>query len=112
EAGVREIPLNATLLAMLREWQEVCPRLDGELYRVFPAQGHEHGKGRKAGSTSNGGLTLNNFRNRVWYPLFDRLELPRVSIYASRHMALSHLQAKGVEIGLVAKIAGHSSPQI
>ena len=49
---------------------------------------------------------------RVWYPLFERLKLPRVSIYAARHMALSHLQSKGVEIGLVAKLAGHSSPRI
>lgn len=112
EAGVREISLNSTLLEMLKEWKEVCPRLNDKLYRVFPAQGNEYGIGRRSAADSDGGLTLNNFRNRVWYPLFDRLGLPRVSIYAARHMALSHLQAKGVEIGLVAKIAGHSSPQV
>lgn len=112
EAGVREIPLNSRLLALLKEWRERCPRLNGQLYRAFPAQGHEDGKGRRASDTSDCGITLNNFRNRVWYPLFDRLGMPRVSIYATRHMAISHLQAKGVEIGLVAKIAGHSSPQI
>lgn len=60
----------------------------------------------------DGRLLLNNFRNRVWYPLLDRLELPRVSLYAARHMVISYLQAQGVEIGVVAKIAGHSSPQI
>lgn len=44
--------------------------------------------------------------------MLDRLGLPRIAIYAARHMAISFLQAQGVEIGLVAKIAGHSSPQI
>lgn len=113
EAGVRQIPLNSVLLDMLRDWQTRCPRFDDKLGRVFPAQPNQYGKGRsKEQLHKDGRLLLNNFRNRVWYPLFDRLELPRVSIYAARHMAISFLQAQGVEIGLVAKIAGHSSPQI
>lgn len=112
EAGVRQIPLNTNLLIMLREWKEHCPRLNGQLYRVFPAQGNEHGKGRSPKAESDGGILLSNFRNRIWYPLFDRLGLPRITMYAARHMVLSYLQAQGVEIGLVAKIAGHSSPQI
>jgi integrase len=112
EAGVREIPLNSKLLAMLREWREVCPRHNGELRRVFPSQPNANGIGRKVAETSEGGMSLSNFRMRVWYPLFERLSLPQVSIYAARHMVLSYLQAQGVEIGLVAKIAGHSSPQV
>ncbi len=111
-AGVREIPLNSKLLSMLREWQDRCPRLNGRLYRVFPSQRNDRGIGRLPTENSDCGLTLSNFRNRVWYPLFDRLDLPRITIYAARHMVLSYLQAQGVEIGLVAKIAGHSSPQI
>lgn len=112
DAGVREIPLNALLIAMLKDWRERCPRLNGELYRVFPLQPNEEGRGRSPEPGSDLGLTLNNFRMRVWYPLLERLELPRISIYATRHMAISYLQAQGVEIGLVAKIAGHSSPNI
>lgn len=113
EAGVRQIPLNSLLLDMLKDWKERCPRFDGKLGRVFPAQPSADGKGRGKEQLHNDGrLLLSNFRNRVWYPLFERLELPRVSIYAARHMAISFLQAQGVEIGLVAKIAGHSSPQI
>lgn len=112
EAGVRTIPLNTRLLQMLQEWREYCPRIDGKLYRVFPAQPSKDGKGRPISMHKDGRLLLNNFRNRVWYPLLDRLELPRVSLYAARHMVISYLQAQGVEIGVVAKIAGHSSPQI
>tara|TARA_R110002124_G_scaffold149220_1_gene315071 strand:+ start:219715 stop:221007 length:1293 start_codon:yes stop_codon:yes gene_type:complete len=112
EAGVRQIPLNSLLLEMLKEWQESCPRFNGKLYRVFPAQGSADGKGSGGKLHTDGRFLLCNFRNRVWYPLFDKLGLPRVSIYAARHMAISFLQAQGVEIGLVAKIAGHSSPQI
>ena len=41
-----------------------------------------------------------------------RLGIPRIAIYATRHMAISHLQSQGVEIGTVAKIAGHASPQV
>jgi len=112
EAGVRQIPLNLLLLQMLKEWKERCPCFDGKLGRVFPAQASSDGKGNGGKIHNDGRFLLNNFRNRVWYPLFDKLELSRVSIYAARHMAISFLQAQGVEIGLVAKIAGHSSPQI
>lgn len=39
EAGERDIPLSATLRTMLLEWRLRCPRLGGELYRVFPGAG-------------------------------------------------------------------------
>ena len=112
EAGVRQIPLNSRLRQMLINWRERCPRAEGELLRVFPAQPSKDGKGRAPQMHKDGRLLLSNFRQRVWYPLFDRLGLPRVSLYAARHMVISYLQAQGVEIGVVAKIAGHSSPQI
>lgn len=112
DAGMREIPMNTLLQDMLIEWKGRCPRLKGELHRVFPSQGNAQGIGRQAKETSDGGLTLSNYRMRVWYPMLDRLKLPRITIYAARHMAISFLQSQGIEIGLVAKIAGHSSPQI
>lgn len=112
EAGVRYIPLHPLLLEMLKDWKVRCPRVDGKLYRVFPSQPSLDGKGRQATEHNDGRLLLDNFRNRIWYPLFERHGLPRVSLYAARHMAISFLQAQGVEIGVVAKIAGHSSPQI
>ncbi len=36
EAGERSIPISATLRTMLLEWRLACPKLDDELYRVFP----------------------------------------------------------------------------
>ena len=112
DAGMREIPINSLLLKMLTEWKERCPRLNGQLHRVFPAQSHEKFIGRRPSEYSDGGLSLCNFRNRVWYPMLERLGLPQIPPYAARHMVISFLQAQGVEIGLVAKIAGHASPQI
>ncbi len=112
DAGMREVPLNGFLLNLLREWQERCPHHHGKLHRVFPAQGNPQGRSRPPADGSDGALLLNNYRNRVWYPLFDRLGLPRIQPYAARHMALSFLQAQGVEIGMVAKVAGHVNPQI
>lgn len=94
------------------EWKQRCPRRYGELPRVFPSQPHENLKGRRLAADSEGGQNLSNYRIRLWFPMLDRLGLPQVAIYAARHMAISFLQAQGVEIGLVAKIAGHSSPQI
>lgn len=112
DAGMRDIPLNSLLLSMLQEWKERCPRLDGKLHRVFPAQGQFRGWGGPPKEGSDGGLSLHNYRNRVWYPMLMRLGLPKIAPYAARHMAISFLQAQGVEVGQVAKIAGHSSPQI
>lgn len=112
DAGMREIPLNCLLLDLLKEWQGRCPRLAGDLHRVFPSQADDKNRGRKAEEGSDGGLSLTNYRNRVWYPMLKRLSLPQIPPYAARHMVISFLQAQGVEIGLVAKIAGHASPQI
>ncbi|MGC2415414.1 MAG: hypothetical protein WA459_22295 [Stellaceae bacterium] len=39
EAGTREIPMGATLRAMLLDWRVRCPRQQGVLYRVFPGPG-------------------------------------------------------------------------
>ncbi len=39
KAGTREIPIAPSLLAMLLEWQVICPRKQGELHRVFPGPG-------------------------------------------------------------------------
>lgn len=111
-AGMREIPINSFLRGMLLDWRERCPRHNGKLHRVFPAQGMPGGKGRRPKEMSDGAMSINNYRMRVWYPLFKRLGLPQISMYAARHMVISFLQAQGIEIGLVAKIAGHASPQI
>lgn len=39
EAGTRTIPMSGLLHSMLLRWKLRCPRLNGELYRVFPGPG-------------------------------------------------------------------------
>ena len=104
-AGMRDIPMPPLLKSMLLEWRMICPRLDCKLHRVFPAPGHiQPWSGpRKPGG---GPLHYTNFRNRFWRPVFIKLGLPYVTPHSARHAFISTLQSKGVEVGLVAKLAG------
>ena len=45
-------------------------------------------------------------------PALRRLELPYVTPHSARHSFISTLQAQGIEVGLVAKLAGHSNPAV
>jgi integrase len=110
-AGLREIPMPPLLRSMLLEWRLVCPRLNGSLHRVFPAPGHllPWSGPRKVGG---GALHYANFRNRFWRPIFTKLGLPYVTPHSARHAFISTLQAKGIEVGLVAKLAGHANAAI
>lgn len=111
EAGVREIPMGPTLRAMLLAWRLVCPRSDGKLYRVFPGPGRLQPwpLPRKDGG---GPLLYQNFRKRFWVPAFKALKLPYVTPHSARHSFISTLQAQGVEVGLVAKLAGHANANV
>jgi integrase len=111
EAGTREIPMTATLRSMLLAWRLVCPRHDGELHRVFPGPGRLQPwpLPRKDGG---GPLLYQNYRRRIWEPVFKRLDLPYVTPHSARHSFISTLQAQGVEVGLVAKLAGHSNANV
>lgn len=107
-AGTRDIPMSPTLREMLLEWRVRCPRKLGELYRVFPSLGQRSvwPRPRVGGG---GTLLYPNFRTRFWMPVFKRLGLPYVTPHSARHAFISTLQAQGIEIGLVAKLAGHSN---
>jgi integrase len=108
EAGRREIPMSPMLREMLLEWRLRCPRHNGELVRVFPAPGAR----RAWPETQTAGgrpLIYNNFRKRVWVPALKKTGLPAVTPHSARHAFISTLQAQGVEVGLVAKLAGHKS---
>lgn len=110
EAGMREIPMWSLLREMLLEWKERCPKHKGELKLVFPGQGTT---GRWPYKKIIGGVLLYaNFRNRVWRGAFKKLAeqgLSYVTPHSARHCFISTLQAQGVEVGLVAKLAGHAS---
>lgn len=111
EAGTRDIPMSAMLREMLLAWRVRCPRQGKELYRVFPGPGRlqEWPKPRTGGG---GPLVYQNFRKRYWAPIFERLSLPYVTPHSARHSFISTLQAQGIEVGLVAQIAGHANPAI
>ncbi|GBD47030.1 phage integrase [Methylopila sp. Yamaguchi] len=111
EAGTREIPMGATLRELLLAWRLRCPRKDKELHRVFPGPGRLQPwpKPRLGGG---GPLLYQNFRKRYWEPTFERLKLPYVTPHSARHSFISTLQAQGIEVGLVAQIAGHANPTV
>ncbi|WP_181703314.1 tyrosine-type recombinase/integrase [Chthonobacter albigriseus] len=111
EAGTREIPMSPLLRAMLLDWRDRCPRKGKTLHRVFPGPGRLQPwpKPRIGGG---GVLLYQNFRRRYWEPVFKALRLPYVTPHSARHSFISTLQAQGVEVGLVAQIAGHANPTV
>jgi integrase len=50
-----------------------------------------------------------NFRSRIWAPVLKRAGVPYVTPHAARHTFISSMQAAGIEVGLVAKLAGHAN---
>jgi len=111
EAGIRDFPMTPILRELLLAWRLICPRLDGALYRVFPGPGRLQPwpMPRKGGGHA---LLYQNFRRRFWLPIFAKLGLPYVTPHSARHSFISTLQAQGVEVGLVAKLAGHANPTV
>jgi len=111
EARQREIPISPTLRKMLLDWRLVCPRLDGQLYRVFAGPGREQPwpQPRKG---AGGPILYSNFLHRYWKPAFKRAGVRYVTHHSARHPFVSTLQAQGVEVGLVAKLAGHANPSV
>lgn len=109
EAGTREVPMGRVLREMLLEWRVRCPRgARSDLHRVFP------GPGRVVAwpftrSGGGGALLYQNWRKRYWVPLFKKLGLPYVTPHSARHSFISTMQAEGIEVGLVAKLAGHAN---
>jgi hypothetical protein len=108
-AGTRDVPIAPRLRAMLLAWRQVCPREEGAPWRVFPGIGFgvsaPHKKRGKA-------LSYTNFRNSYWRPAFAALGLPYVTPHSARHAFISTLQSRGIEVGLVAKLAGHANATV
>jgi len=111
-AGFRTIPMRGLLYDMMLDWNERCPRREGQLERVFPGIGFRRfklGEPRKNGGNC---LLYSNFRLRIWKKALKRADLPPVTPHSARHAFISTLQAQGIEIGLVAKLAGHANATI
>lgn len=112
EAGMRDIPMGAMLRAMLLEWRVRCPRLGKELHRVFPGPGRLQPWPKAARTGGGGPLLYQNFRRRYWEPPFKALGLSYVTPHSARHSYISTLQSEGIEVGLVAKLAGHANATV
>jgi integrase len=110
-AGTRSVPVGPMLRSLLLEWKLSCPRLNGELHRVFPALGRRQAwpKPRIGGG---GPLTYHKFLRRFWMPFFKKHSIAYVTPHAARHGYVSTMQLQGVEVGLVAKLAGHANPNV
>jgi integrase len=108
-ASVREIPVSPLLRIMLSEWRAICPEGRPNDCRVFPCLGRAAFKTDKKRGRP---LLYTNFINTYWRPAFLTLGLPIVTPHSARHAFISTLQAKGIEVGLVAKLAGHADPAI
>jgi integrase len=106
-AGMRDIPIAPTLHRMLAEWHANCPPAVGKDHRVFPCLGRGAG-----GKTCGRPLSYQNFIRTYWRPALAALGLPMVTPHSARHAFISTLQANGIEVGLVAEIAGHADPTI
>ncbi|MET3646295.1 tyrosine-type recombinase/integrase [Phyllobacterium ifriqiyense] len=111
EAGTRDIPMGKTLRGMLLEWRARCPRKDGKLHRVFPGPGRlqQWPKPRIGGG---GPLVYQNFRKRYWVPFFKEHGFRYVTPHSARHSFISTMQAQGIEVGLVARLAGHANATV
>ena len=108
-AGTREIPMAPLLRSMLMRWRSICPAKAGEPNRVFPALGDiTAARHKKRG----GALSYTNFRTNYWRPALLALGLPYVTPHSARHAFISILQAKGIEVGLVAQLAGHANATV
>lgn len=108
-AGNRELPMSPLLAEMLADWRRRCPGGHEPEQRVFSTLGTATSQRHVVRGLP---LTYANFRTSYWRPAFERLGLPYVSPHSARHTFISTLQANGIEVGLVAKLAGHSNATV
>lgn len=59
-----------------------------------------------------GPILYSNFLKRYWRRAFKNAGVRYVTHHSARHSFVSTLQAQGVEVGLVAKLAGHANPAV
>ena len=59
-------------------------------------------------NSAGGPIHRENFRNRMFIPLLDKLELPRIRIHDLRHSAATILLTEGFPPQVVMMILGHT----
>lgn len=101
-AGTRLIPMCRTLHEILLRLRSHFTGADpgDQVFACIGTRGRRHQRG--------GRLFYNNFRLSYWQPTLRKLELPLVTPHSARHWFISALQARKVELALVAQLAGHA----
>ncbi len=111
-AGERFVPITPLLHRLLLRWREAYPARLSPDARVFVATGGARHASRLRGAKGGRPLTYANFRVTYWKPALARAGLPYVTPHSARHTVISVLQAAGVEVGLVSKLAGHANAAV
>jgi integrase len=109
DASIRDIPMAPLLRTMLLNWRKRCPAGHAPDRRVFPCLGSV---GAKSAKTRGRPLGYTNFVYTYWRPSLRALGLPPVTPHSARHVFISTLQASGIEVGLVAQLAGHKNASV
>ncbi len=107
-AGTRDVPIAPLLKTLLLDWKTRCPIIDARLPRVFP----QLGRVGRSSSRKGRPLSYPNFLATYWRPALIANGLPIVTPHSARHAFISTLQAQGIEVGLVAKLAGHANVNV
>jgi integrase len=104
-ASMRDVPMSKALADLMAKWRLRCPAGRDGVERVFPCLGFPGSRyHKKRGDT----LSYANFIRTYWRPVLKALGLPIVTPHSARHVFISTLQSLGIEVGLVAKLAGHA----
>ena len=109
EAGTREVPMGAVLREMLLDLARPVPSDGrGAPSACFPDPAASR-PGRSRGPRVAGRSSTRTSGSGIGSRSSQGLGLPYVTPHSARHSFISTMQAQGIEVGLVAKIAGHAN---
>ena len=95
---VRTVTVPANIQLMLQDLKTSTPGIDGDSLVFHAPQG--------------GPICDNNFRNRAWKPVLERLEIPHRKAYTTRSTFITHALQGGISPGAVAALVGNSAKVI
>ena len=112
EAGTREIPMGADLAGDAARLARALPAPRRRAAPCLPGSRSAAALAEPAARRRRTAALPEFPERRYWEPVFARLGLPYVTPHSARHSFISTLQAQGIEVGLVAKLAGHASAAV
>lgn len=107
KSSIRTIPLNSEALEVLEEIKDNQKKMLKEHYMTNPDKlVFLHWSCKRL-------LPLNNTLKKFLWKMMDELHIsPKISLYGARHTRISVLLAKGIEMDVVARYAGHNSNEM